>query len=299
MSKILVVGSVNTDLIIYSNRIPKPGETILGGDFNKNLGGKGANQAIAASRMNAEVYLYALLGNDSFAEDHKRNFNKEGINFNFIQSDKEAPTGIALITVDKNGNNAISVAPGANTKLKLNRSEEILSLFTSDDIFITQLEIPLAAISKLKELSQKIGARMILNPAPAMAIPDKLFSNLFMITPNQFEAELLSGIPYKDQSSLKEMGQWFLNKGVQEVIITLGAAGVFWMNSHHQKVFPAKVVEAIDTTAAGDCFNGCLAALLSQKTKMETAIQKSIIAASISVQRKGAQTSMPYAYEIK
>lgn len=298
MSKILVVGSVNTDLIIYTPKIPKSGETILGGEFMKKLGGKGANQAIAASRMNAKVFLYAKIGKDSFGEDHLRNFNKEGVSFQFIDSDPNSPTGIALINVDKNGNNSITVAPGANANLKIQQEKEILENFNKEDIFICQLEIPLATIKKLKTISEKIGNRLIINPAPALPLPDAIYSNLFMITPNEHEASFLTGIEYSNQDSLKKMAEWFINKGVQEVIITLGSAGVFWMNKNNFQFFSAKVVKAIDTTAAGDCFNGCLAAQLADNIKMEAAIQKSIIAASISVTRKGAQESMPYSFEL-
>lgn len=298
MRKVLVVGSVNTDLIIYSSKIPKPGETVLGGEFLKKMGGKGANQAVASSRMNAPTYLYANIGDDLFGKEQLKNFEKEGIDCRFISKDKNNSTGIALINVDETGQNSITVAPGANSNHKLNREKEILENFNQEDIFICQLEIPLDTILKLKSISDKIGNKFILNPAPALAIPDSIYSNLFMITPNEFEASLLTNIAYSNQDSIKKMGEWFIQKGVQEVIITLGSAGVFWMNKNNAQFFSVKQVEAIDTTAAGDCFNGCLAAFLSQNEEMEAAIKKSIIAASISVTRKGAQESMPYSSEL-
>lgn len=293
MSKIIVIGSSNTDMVIVSERLPKPGETILGGQFLPNPGGKGANQAVAAAKLGGETHFICKVGNDVFGEMARKQFIETGIHCEFVQTDLENPSGVALINVDALGENCITVASGANGSLSTADIDNASILFEKENILLIQLEIPLASVWYAIEKAAKAGMKVILNPAPAAQIPDHVYPHLFAITPNETEIELLTGIAVTHLDDAKKAAKKLIEKGVPHVIITLGAQGAFYQSAHDELFVPTQTVKAVDTTAAGDCFNGALAVALSQQKTWLDAINFSCRAATYSVMQAGAQASMP------
>jgi ribokinase len=293
MSKIIVIGSSNTDMVIVSDRLPKPGETILGGQFLLNPGGKGANQAVAAAKLGGETHFVCNVGNDVFGEMARKQFIETGIHSEFVQTDSKNPSGVALINVDAHGENCITVASGANGSLSKADIDNASILFEKENILLIQLEIPLESVWYAIEKAAKSGMKVILNPAPAAQIPDHVYPHLFAITPNETEIELLTGIAVTHLDEAKKAAAQLIEKGVQHVIITLGAQGAFYQSAHDELFVPTQAVKAVDTTAAGDCFNGALAVALSQQKSWLDAINFSCRAATYSVMHAGAQASMP------
>jgi ribokinase len=298
MSRIVVIGSFNTDMVVKTRTLPEPGETVLGGTFFMNPGGKGANQAVAAARLKGNVTFVTKLGNDLFGEQARLLLAKEGIETRFIIKDKKNPSGVALITVDEHGENSIVVAPGSNGALSAYDIDEDVYGDDSSDVFLLQLEIPVSTVEFVAEKVAEKGTRVILNPAPARQISNELLGSLFIITPNENEAELLTGIRVTDLVSAENAAFKLLKKGVRNVIITMGASGAFLLNEEGPKMIPVIPVKAIDTTAAGDVFNGALAVAVSEGHSLVEAIDFANKAASISVTRMGAQASAPYRSEI-
>jgi ribokinase len=302
MGKILVIGSANTDMVIKSAKLPLPGETILGGTFFMNAGGKGANQAVAASRLGGAVTLVAKVGNDIFGKQTIDGLQKENINTDFVFTDDTAPSGIALIMVNETGENCIAVAPGANTNLLPGDIEEVKDIDKADMI-VLQLEIPLVTIASVIKKAKANHQKVIINPAPAQRLDDELLNGLFLITPNESEASLLTGISVAGEKSASQAAEVLLNKGVQNVIITLGKNGAYFQDKKLKLLINAPVVQALDTTAAGDTFSGALAVALTENLDQlnidwERAIKFAVTAASISATRLGAQASVPYRNEI-
>jgi ribokinase len=298
MNRIIVIGSSNTDMVVKSKKIPAIGETILGGSFFMNPGGKGANQAVAAARLGGNVTFVTKTGNDLFGDQARHLFELEGIDTRYIIKDLKNPSGVALISVDENGENCIVVAPGSNGTLSASDISAEVYGSDSSDVFLMQLEIP---VSTVEFVAQKIagkGNKVILNPAPACRLSDNLLRSLYLITPNEVEAELLTGIKVFDALSAEKSAKKLLNKGVSNVIITMGSAGAFLLSPKIAKMIPVVPVKAIDTTAAGDVFNGALAVAISEGKELEEAIGFANKAASISVSRLGAQASAPYRKEI-
>jgi len=297
-NRIVVIGSSNTDMVIKTSKLPVPGQTILGGDFFINGGGKGANQAVAAARLGGEVSFIARTGADVFGVQSRQAFNNENINTDFLLTDPDHASGVALITIDSNGENCIVVAPGANSYLSpedINMScEEILA----SNIVLMQLEIPLETVTYSAKLAFGVGKKVILNPAPALQIPDDLLSTLYLITPNETEAEMITGIPVKDIESATVAARNLHERGVKVVIITLGSKGALLYAGDGAKHILSPKVEAVDTTAAGDVFNEAIAVALSEGFELEKAVEFACKAASISVTRMGAQSSAPYLKEI-
>ncbi|WP_080057865.1 ribokinase [Spirosoma aerolatum] len=296
--QILVVGSSNTDMVVQTTKLPAPGETVLGGTFFMNPGGKGANQAVAAARLTGNVTFVAKVGTDIFGEQAVAGFRQEGINTTYIQSDPDHPSGVALINVDAAGENCITVAPGANAQLRPAETNPALASAETDALVLVQLEIPLDTVVHIIGEAATRGLRVILNPAPAQPLPDELFPNLFLITPNETEAELLTGIRVDDLSGAGQAAQKLHAMGVSNVIITLGSKGAYLSTGTQSQLIATPPVKAVDTTAAGDCFNGALAVALAEGQPLPDAIAFACKAASISVTRMGAQASMPRRNEV-
>ena len=297
MKKIFVIGSANTDMVVKSAKLPLPGETLLGGTFFMNAGGKGANQAAAAARLGGNVTMVAKVGNDIFGKQTIDGLQKENINTDFVFVDEVAPSGIALIMVNDEGENSIVVAPGANANLLPSDIEKVTSI-TEAEIILMQLEIPIETIASVIKNAKANHQNVILNPAPAQKLNDELLESLFLITPNETEASLLTGIKVDDEVTASMAAHIFLDKGVQNVIITLGSKGAYFQNNKLSLKIDAPVIKAMDTTAAGDTFSGALAVAITEKMEWEKAIQFAVEAASISVTRLGAQSSLPYRNEI-
>lgn len=298
MSRIIVIGSSNTDMVIKSKKLPLPGETILGGTFLMNPGGKGANQAVAAARLGGNVTFVTKIGNDMFGSEAVGLFASENIDTRYIIKDPDNPSGVALIIVDENGENSIVVAPGSNSHLTAYDIEEEVFETVLSDIFIMQLEIPIGTVEFIAQKTSGKGNRVILNPAPARQLSDDLLSCLFLITPNETEAEQISGIRVIDLSTAEKAATIIRKKGVKNVIITMGASGAYLQSDGISKMIHVVPVKATDTTAAGDVFNGAIAVAMSEGMDLENAVLFANKAASISVTRMGAQSSAPYRKEI-
>jgi len=296
--KIVVVGSCNTDMVIKADRLPVPGETILGGTFFMNPGGKGANQAVAAARMGGNVTLISKTGNDVFGKQSVMLYNTENIKTDYIFSDPKHPSGVALITVDAQGENCIVVASGANASLSPSDIDKASAEIESSDLILMQLEIPIETVEYVAEKASKKDIKVILNPAPARALSDHLLRNLYIIIPNKSEAEILSGIKVTDIESAKLAANIISAKGVNIVVITLGSQGALIKEYDDFHFVDALKVEALDTTAAGDTFCGSVCVGLSEGKSVLDAVKLAARAAAITVTRMGAQSSIPYRSEL-
>ena len=251
---VLVIGSANTDMVVCTDHLPRPGETVLGGAFMMNQGGKGANQAVAAARLGAEVGFVCKTGNDMFGIANRQQYAQEGIDTRFIFVDEENPSGIALISVDQRAENTIVVASGANANLlplDIARAEKVLD---ECNIILIQLEVPMATVEYVVAEGAKRGKRVVLNPAPAATLSKELLKNLYLITPNEAEASLISGIPVSGEEGAWAAARKIREMGVENVVVTLGSHGALIYNDRYEEVIPAYRVEAVDTTAAGDVF---------------------------------------------
>jgi len=291
--KIVVVGSANTDMVVRSEHLPLPGETVLGGKFIMTAGGKGANQAVAAARLGAEVTFVARLGRDVFGDRSLAGYQAEGISTAYIARDAEEASGVALIVVDEAAENIITVAPGANGRLSIEDVRAAEPAIKEADGVLLQLEIPLEAVRAAIELAQRHNVRVILNPAPARALPDDVLRGVDVLTPNENEAAKL--IDEQAVSALDAL----IARGVGSVVMTCGAAGCEVVSDGERQRVPGFHIEAVDTTGAGDCFNGALAVALARGLKMIDAAQYANAAAALAVTRFGAQTSMPADEEVQ
>lgn len=295
--RIIVIGSSNTDMVVKSKSLPGPGETIMGGTFFMNAGGKGANQAVAAARLGGDVLFVAKVGNDIFGRQSIDGFKKENVNTDFVLIDEKNPSGTALIMVNEEGENCIVVAPGANAHLMPTDIEQVKEI-NEAEIILMQLEIPMITIASVSKKAKAILQKVIVNPAPAQNLSDEILNGLFLITPNETEATFLTGIKVYDEITASQAAEIFLRKGVQNVIITLGKKGAYFQNNTQSFKINAPVVQAIDSTAAGDTFSGALVVALTEGLDWENAVKFAVEAASISVTRMGAQSSIPYRKEI-
>ena len=296
--KILVVGSSNTDMVIQTEHLPRPGETVLGGTFFMNPGGKGANQAVAVARLGGQITFICKTGSDIFGHQAHQLFEEEGINTSYVLSDSKNPSGVALITVDSRAENCIAVASGANMNLSpedLRRAKEAIS---EADIILMQLEIPIETVEYVARVANEQGKKVILNPAPAQPLSPELIRDLYLITPNETEAEMISGVTITDDESAVEAARKIAALGVDNVVITLGARGALVHNAETNEFVDGYKVNAIDTTAAGDIFNGALAVALAENRSLIDAVRFACKTSAISVTRVGAQSSAPYRTEV-
>lgn len=296
---IVVLGSSNTDMVIKSPKLPLPGETIIGGAFFMNQGGKGANQAVAAARMGADVQFISKIGTDIFGKQSIKGYKDEGINVDKIFIDESAPSGIALISVDGVGENSILVAPGANSNLLPADLDKVIEEIKQAGILLMQLEIPMASIEYAAEAAFNNNVKVILNPAPACKLSRKLIDCLFLIVLNESEAEYVSGVPVSDEATAIEAATKISDMGVKNIIVTLGSDGVIAMIDREVFKVPAIKVNAIDTTAAGDTFCGVLSVGIMEGMPVIEAIKLANKAAALSVTRMGAQKSIPYRNEFE
>ncbi len=291
--RIVVIGSSNTDLVVRAPRIPTPGETVLGGSYMTAGGGKGANQAVAAARLGAEVTLVARIGADAFGDAALDGFAREGISTRFVMRDVKSHSGVALIVVDDHGENAITVAPGANARLTEADVDRALECIADADALVLQLETPLSAVHRAATIARAAGVPTILNPAPAQPVSRHLLRAVSVLTPNQSEAEHLTGIPVPDAPAARVATDMLRTEGVPAVVVTLGASGAFCADAEGTEHVPALPVTAVDTTAAGDAFTGALAVALAQAEPLVEAVRFATAVAALTVMRPGAQPSLP------
>jgi ribokinase len=297
--KIVIIGSSNTDMVIRTPRIPRPGETVLGGEFFMASGGKGANQAVAAARAGGDVHFIARVGDDVFGRQSLDGFVGDGIHTVHIFQDKDAPSGVALIVVGPDGENCIAVASGANARLAVADVRKAKAAITSADMVLMQLESPLETVREAAEIAASAGVPVILNPAPARALDDDILSRVAYITPNETEAEILTGITLINKPDLARAADTLLAKGMKAVLITLGAKGVYVATREKKEVVPAFKVIPVDTTAAGDAFNGALAVALAEGRPLFEAARFANAAAALATTKMGAQPSLAIRTDIE
>lgn len=300
MKNIVVIGSSNTDMVVKTSHLPVPGETVLGGDFFMNAGGKGANQAVAAARYGNRVVFVAKTGNDLFGEQVRKSMKEDGIVTDYVFIDEEHPSGVALITIDQKAENCIVVAGGANMYLKPEDIDKAKDEILGGDVVLMQLETPIETVEYAAKMAAEAGVKVILNPAPAPAEPlsKELISNLYLITPNRSEASRLTGIEVTDLASAQRAALALYDMGAKNVIVTLGSEGSLVYDGHMMMRVEAIKVEAVDTTAAGDTYNGVLASVIAEGKSLIDAVHEANIAGAISVTRMGAQPAAPTREEI-
>jgi len=285
-------------MVVRVPTLPRPGETVLGGTFFTARGGKGANQAVAAARAGGSVAMIGCLGDDAFGDDTRAALTAEGIAVDAIRRVAGTPSGVALILVDERGENCIAVASGANALLGAEEGARCAELLSADGVLLVQLETPPETVVAAAQAARRVGARVILNPAPARELPDELLALVSVLTPNESEAERLAGIPVNGERGLEQAASALLARGVGAVVVTLGAAGAYVATAEHRETVPGRPVEARDTTGAGDVFNGALAVALAERMSLPDAVRFANAAAAISVTRDGAQPAAPRRTEI-
>lgn len=297
MTNVLVVGSSNTDMVVRVRKIPSPGQTVMGDDLQIFAGGKGANQAVAARRAGGEVRFVAAVGDDDFGQAAIAGFREEGIHTGSIEILGGAPSGVAMIFVSDEGENCIGVAPGANNRLSRSFVESQANIFPHYSHLLVQLEIPMDTVEAVIQLAHEHGVKSILNPAPAADLSDNVLSKLYCITPNESEAMELTGLEVNNLDDARAAAQVLLDRGVENVILTLGSDGALLINAEGEFHQAAPQVEVVDTTAAGDTFNGILATCLAEGAPIREAMCLAVAGASLSVQRPGATDSVPRRHE--
>ena len=286
-------------MVINMERLPLPGETLLGGKFFMNPGGKGANQAVAAARLGGKVLFIAKVGNDPFGVRAVDQYKAEGINTKHVLVDKEHPSGVALILVDAHGENSIAVASGANAHLMPQDIDNARGAIEDGDILLMQLETPLETVEHAALLANQLGKKVILNPAPAHPLPESLLRNLYMLIANETEAEFISGTKISDMDSVARAADIICGKGVENVVIRLGSKGAFVKERGAYHQVQGLKVKAVDATAAGDTFCGALCVALAEGRSITEAVEFANRAAAITVTRMGAQSSLPYRREVE
>ncbi|HDM8047679.1 TPA: ribokinase [Vibrio fluvialis] len=298
MNKLVVLGSVNADHVLQVPSFPRPGETLHGSNYQVIPGGKGANQAVAAARLKADIGFIACVGDDSFGINIRESFKLDGMNISGVKMQPNCPTGIAMIQVSDSGENSICISAEANARLTAEAIEPDLARIREAKYLLMQLETPIDGIVKAAQVAKEARTNVILNPAPARELPDELLSCVDVITPNETEAEVLTGITVTDDESAQLAADALHRKGIEIVMITLGAKGVWLSQNGRGALIPGFRVQATDTTAAGDTFNGALVTGLLEEMPLESAIKFAHAAAAISVTRFGAQTSIPNRAEV-
>lgn len=298
MNDLVVLGSVNADHVLQVPSFPRPGETLHGRNYQVIPGGKGANQAVAAARLNADIGFIACVGDDAFGLNIRESFQQDGMEISGVKVEAGCPTGIAMIQVSDSGENSICISAEANAKLTAESLQSELERIRAAKYLLMQLETPLDGVVKAAQVAKDAETKVILNPAPARPLPDELLSCVDIITPNETEAESLTGIAVTDNQSAQQAANLLHDKGIESVMITLGAKGVWLSQERQGTLIPGFKVTATDTTAAGDTFNGAFVTGLLEAMTLESAIKFAHAAAAISVTRFGAQTSIPNRDEV-
>ncbi len=296
---VIVVGSLNMDLVIRAPKIPRPGETVLGSDFRQVPGGKGANQADAAAKLGAETAILGAVGRDSMGSTLVQALKMDGVKVDMVLEKEDLPTGVAAIVVEDSGNNAITVAPGANSGLTPHDISSMEGIFKGAKVMLVQLETPLDTVKRALQLARENNVKTILNPAPAMELDDEIFSLVDIMTPNETELEILSGMDTSDLDKVERAGQHLLKKGVSRLIVTLGSQGSMDIVQDSATTYPAYKVKAVDTTAAGDSFNAALAVSIANGESMEDSIRFATKVGAMTVTKHGAQTSLPLVGQVE
>lgn len=298
MKNICVIGSLNMDLVVNVDTMPKPGQTIIGSNFKEVPGGKGANQAVAMARLNGNVSMIGKVGEDGFGQTLINSLKNDKVDTTYIKTTKGA-TGVALITVDKNAQNSIVVSPGANFEVKEEDIDNNIEAIKNSDIVVLQLETPLNTIKYALKKSKELNKYTILNPAPAVKLDDEIIKNVDLLTPNETELEIISGVNIETEEDIQKAAQVMIEKGVKELIVTLGSKGSLYINKEKSIFKKAYKVEAIDTTAAGDSYTGALAVALSKEQSIEEAMDFASKVGALSVLKEGAQSSLPTLEDVK
>ena len=298
MKNICVIGSLNMDLVVNVDTMPKPGQTIIGSNFKEVPGGKGANQAVAMARLNGNVSMIGKVGEDGFGQTLINSLKNDKVDTTYIQTSKGA-TGVALITVDKNAQNSIVVSPGANFEVKEDDIDNNIEAIKNSDIVVLQLETPLNTIKYALNKAKELNKYTILNPAPAVKLDDEIIKNVDLLTPNETELEIISGVSIETEEDIQNAAQIMIEKGVKELIVTLGSKGSLYINKEKSMFKKAYKVEAVDTTAAGDSYTGALAVALSQDKNIEDAMDFASKVGALSVLKEGAQSSLPTLEDVK
>lgn len=292
MKNICVIGSLNMDLVVNVDTMPKPGQTIIGSNFKEVPGGKGANQAVAMARLNGNVSMIGKVGEDGFGQTLINSLKNDKVDTTYIKTTNGA-TGVALITVDKNAQNSIVVSPGANFEVKEEDIDNNIKAIENSDIVVLQLETPLNTIKYALNKAKELNKYTILNPAPAVKLDDEIIKNVDLLTPNETELEIISGVSIETEEDIQKAAQIMIEKGVKELIVTLGSKGSLYINKEKSMFKKAYKVEAVDTTAAGDSYTGALAVALSQDKSIEDAMDFASKVGALSVLKEGAQSSLP------
>lgn len=292
MKNICVIGSLNMDLVVNVDKMPKPGQTIIGSNFKEVPGGKGANQAVAMARLNGNVSMIGKVGEDGFGQTLINSLKNDKVDTTYIKTTKGA-TGVALITVDNNAQNSIVVSPGANFEVKEEDIDNNIEAIKNSDIVVLQLETPLNTIKYALKKSKELNKYTILNPAPAVKLDDEIIKNVDLLTPNETELEIISGVNIETEEDIQKAAQIMIEKGVKELIVTLGSKGSLYINKEKSIFKKAYKVQAVDTTAAGDSYTAALAVALSKDQSIEEAMDFASKVGALSVLKEGAQSSLP------
>ncbi|HGY1013841.1 TPA: ribokinase [Aeromonas salmonicida subsp. smithia] len=298
MNRLVVLGSVNADHVLRVPHFPRPGETLTGHSYQVVPGGKGANQAVAAARLGAPVSFIARIGDDAIGQQMRQGFEQDGIDVSAVELDETLPSGIAIIYVSDEGENSIGISAEANGALSPAMVKRHEAMIADAHTLLLQLEVPLESVFEAAKLARSHGTRVVLNPAPARPLPAELLALVDLITPNQTEAELLTGVKVSDEASAALAADRFHQMGISDVMITLGSQGVYCSNARQQQLIPGFRVEAVDTTAAGDTFNGALLAAELAGADFNAAVRFAHGAAALSVTKFGAQSSIPSKVEV-